>query len=229
MPHREKRKRRHGSELSQDPKSKTTRSQNSKDEKHTIVSRPDDANVILIPFSHNSRPCPVNNKGNARSFSSTFSNPKRDGRREHHPAKKACPKTSAKKPNHPPGVPIEEVPRNLRRYALEFLEQGFCEYNKGLTIEQVLMCGRQVLDSYRTNADVIRRLNLEEDLEKVGFTTFKLRHAGRFDLTISEFADRGKKRAIITSNICNVKLVLILADVGAFDLFPRFEMSPYVH
>ncbi len=39
---------------------------------------------------------------------------------------------------------------------------------------------------YTETLAVIQRLGLHEDLLKVGFTNFKLRNAGRFDLEVSD-------------------------------------------
>ena len=46
----------------------------------------------------------------------------------------------------------------------------------------------QVYSMFDRTMLTIKRLGKEEDLMKVGFTNFKLRHTGRFDMQIDDFS-----------------------------------------
>lgn len=67
-----------------------------------------------------------------------------------------------------------------------FLDAGLCIAEKCLTPRQVNICLEQVVKTFTTNMKVITQLDLFDDLE-VGFTTFKTRQKGRYDMVIEEF------------------------------------------
>ena len=79
------------------------------------------------------------------------------------------------------------VPARLRKRVKEFMTQGICTYEPGLTKAQVRSCRKHIYNMFDTTMSTIKRLDKLEDLEKIGFTNFKLRHKGRYDLQIDAF------------------------------------------
>jgi len=81
-----------------------------------------------------------------------------------------------------------KVASRYRKRVKQFLETGICEYSPALSKPQVKACRREVYSMFDRTMQTIKRLGKEEDLMKVGFTNFKLRHTGRFDMQIDDFS-----------------------------------------
>ena len=82
---------------------------------------------------------------------------------------------------------IAEAPMRHRPAVRRFLETGICELPAALSREQVTACRREVYGMYTRTMSIIDRADLREELMTTGFTDFKLRHAGRYDLQITDF------------------------------------------
>lgn len=74
-----------------------------------------------------------------------------------------------------------------RKPASDFLKHGLCQWPRGLTAAQVTQCRREVYTTFVETMDGLKRLDLLEDLQKRGFTHFKMRHSGRYDMALPEF------------------------------------------
>jgi len=83
----------------------------------------------------------------------------------------------------------EGIVENLPPVELQqqFLEQGLCTLNEGLTPDQVEASHNEVLQYFDDVMFTLTQLELQEDLANGGFTTFKIRDAGRYDMVIPSF------------------------------------------
>jgi len=80
---------------------------------------------------------------------------------------------------------VQDIPQGEKLG--EFHLEGYCELSDGLTGPQVEKCVRKILEEYNKNMYTITVMGLHQDFTDVGFTTFKLRNAGRYDLMIQDF------------------------------------------
>eukprot|EP00041_Stephanoeca_diplocostata_P000669 m.16014 g.16014 ORF g.16014 m.16014 type:complete len:785 (-) comp10880_c0_seq1:1812-4166(-) len=88
-------------------------------------------------------------------------------------------------------LPAQLAHPRLATKVKQFLQTGLCDHKNGLTLEQVRMCRQEVYKMFHQTLDIIRRLDLQEELETRGFATFKLRHRGRYDMEIKDFDQPG--------------------------------------
>ncbi len=64
------------------------------------------------------------------------------------------------------------------------MAEGYTSMGPVLSRDQVRRSRHAVYSMFNTTMATIRRLGLQEQLANVGFTSFKLRHLGRYDLEV---------------------------------------------
>jgi ectoine hydroxylase-related dioxygenase (phytanoyl-CoA dioxygenase family) len=77
--------------------------------------------------------------------------------------------------------------QSLDGVVAQFHEQGISHFKTALTEDQVEAAVAAVEDRCNHVIHVVNTMGLQRILENVGFTTFKLRHVGRYDMTIPAF------------------------------------------
>eukprot|EP00050_Salpingoeca_kvevrii_P000042 m.140621 g.140621 ORF g.140621 m.140621 type:complete len:519 (+) comp10015_c0_seq6:3-1559(+) len=96
-------------------------------------------------------------------------------------------RSAPRKPIGAPDPDFAEMPSRLRPLVRAFYDKGYCTSPNGITREQVIACRREVYGQFRETMQAVKRLGLQEDLMKRGFSSFKLRHNGRYDMEIKQF------------------------------------------
>eukprot|EP00051_Salpingoeca_urceolata_P004766 m.67550 g.67550 ORF g.67550 m.67550 type:complete len:493 (-) comp13835_c0_seq2:627-2105(-) len=86
-----------------------------------------------------------------------------------------------------PAPSPESLPPKTRRLVRKFLDTGMCDIESGFTKEQVRLCRHAVYDMFNETMETIQRLDLAETFLRTGFSRFKLRHHGRYDMQIEQF------------------------------------------
>jgi len=123
--------------------------------------------------------------------------------RVHHKVMEVQPSASNKaSPAHPQQRPVEKDceawqawlaptadPQSPQELARQFVEQGLSVLSSGLTAEQVEKSHEEVLTYYDDVMYTLNQLDKQEDLRSGGFTTFKQREEGRYDMQVPHLDD----------------------------------------
>ena len=87
----------------------------------------------------------------------------------------------------------------LERRKRQFMVEGLCVLPEALTASQTAAAHAAAIDYFEKVNYTINQLDLQEELISEGFTSFKLRHPGRYDMVVPAFNNNKNQSGKSTS------------------------------